>query len=250
MPDSDHTTRSSKSPNRWHHFLELAVSSSGASGGALWKIEDSKPSLFTQHQLGDLPLDEVHEQWPGHVECLDSVIKTSQSKSLEAQFEQANGSQALRLFLLPISSGTSVELIVELFLPQEKAVSLDQVEASVRQLLLWASPTSGGQSDSASIEFATWLSQIYSHLDLQETCYAITNETKTWSNWDRVSLLIHNGRKYEIKSLSGIDVLDPRSTTVTSLERVSNSLSDAITPIQSTAEIPLPELTEYQTRIQ
>lgn len=250
MPTTAHTTRSSKSENRWHHFLELAVSSSGASGGALWQIEDLKPSLFTQHQLGDLPLDEVHEQWPGHVECLNTVIKTSQSKSLEAQFEQANGSQALRLCLLPISSGTSVELIVELFLPQEKAVAIEQVEASVRQLLLWASPTSDGQSDSASIEFATWLSQIYSHLDLQETCYAITNETKTWSSWDRVSVLVLNGRRYEIKSVSGIDVLDPRSTTVTSLERVANSLSNLINPVESTEEAPQEKLTEYQARIQ
>lgn len=249
MPGHNHSFSDTNGTNRWRHFLELAVSSTGASGGALWQVDAASPSLLAQHQLGDLPLDKVHQQWPGHVESLAAVIESGQSKSLEAQFEQSNTSQSLRLFLLPIASGTVVQLILELFIPRDKPASLDQVEESVKQLLLWASPVGNSQAESSSLEFATWLSQIHAKIDLTETSCAVTNETKNWSGWDRVSLLLRSGRNFELRSVSGVDVLDPRSSTVKHLVDLANSIGELAGPLDTSGDTSHPDLEEYRQKI-
>lgn len=235
--------------NRWHPFLEMAVTVARASGGAIWTIEESRPRLLTQLRLGAQPLDEIHEQWPGHVQSLQAVIDSQQRKTLDAQFEQPGGTQSLTLLLLPILIESKVELILELFLGKPCELPADQIESSVRQLLTWASPvqTSGGETN--ALEFANWLSQVYRHLDLSACCSAIVNETRTWSDWDRVSLLVKEGSRFKLKSVSGVDVLDPRSSTVATLERIANQLGDVTGLLLSTRENPVPELRDYLERV-
>ncbi len=242
---------SSSATERWDVFLEMAVTVSRASGGAIWNVQQRQPVLVSQHQLGSQRLDTVHEQWPGHVESLDRVIQTGKSQSLEAKFEQASGSRTLRLLLFPILAGHTVENILELFLPEQSELTDSQIESSVQQLLVWATPSSEARTSSNAMEFATWLAHIYQHLDVAATCYTITNETRLWSGWDRLSLLVAEGKLFRLKSVSGVDALDPRSTTVSTLESVAQqSLSQSRNTIVSNESDPKSFLQDYHDRTQ
>ncbi len=234
---------------RWHEFLEMAVTVSRASGGALWSIEHGQPNLLTQHQLGDQRLDEIHHLWSGHTDSLNAVIKTGQSKTFDANFEQSGKTQPLHLLLLPIVSESTVQMVLELFLPQPAELPIEEIEGSVRQLLTWATPSEAmPANDSSAVEFATWLTQIHRHLEIDKTCFAMTNETRTWSGWDRVSLFIQEGKKLKLKSVSGVDVLDPRSTTVKILEATANFFADQTEPVSSFHEPPHKAIQEYQAQ--
>ncbi len=246
------SSESSTSPDeRWTRFLEMAVTVSRASGGAIWDVKQGQAVLLSQHQLGSQRLDSVHEQWPGHVESLQKVIQTGRSQSLEAKFEQTSGSSHLRLLLFPIVSGESVEKVLELFLSEQSELTEAQVENSVQQLLIWGAPSTRSGADSEAIKFATWLAHIHQHLDVDATCYTITNETRLWSGWDRISLLVLEGQQYQLKSVSGVDALDPRSTTVTTLERVAQRVSNQSSEtIVSLSSDPDSLLQDYHERTQ
>ena len=176
------------------------------------------------------------------------MFRTSESRVLTAEFQQAGTVQQLQLLLLPIVSTANTRLVLELFLPQQNAQPLDQVEESLRRLISWAAPTAAASGDTIAVEFADLLAHIHRSLSLDETCFAITNETRLWSNWDRVSILLYEGSRWAVKSVSGVDVLDPRSTTVTTLERTAARLSLEHLPVVSTSAEPQPGFEDYHAR--
>lgn len=246
-PESSPDVRSQS--QRWHEFLEMAITISHASGGAIWTGNGERPPVvLTQHLIGSQPLDDVHSQWPGHVDILQAVFRTSETKVLAAEFQQQGAVQQLQLLLLPIVSTAHSRLVLELFLPQHDIHPLDQVEESLRRLISWAAPTDTGLGGTAVVEFADLLAHVHRTLSLDETCFAITNETRLWSNWDRVSILLHEGGRWTVKSVSGVDVLDPRSTTVTTLEHAAAGISLEQLPVVSTYAESQPGFENYHAR--
>ncbi len=78
------------------------------------------------------------------------------------------------------------------------------------------------------------LSSFHSSLDLSETCYRITNESRRMLDCDRVTLLVRRGTHYRVKSVSGVAVVDRRSNHVRAIE----VLARAAAVLDRTLEIP------------
>lgn len=221
-----------------------------ASGGALWQITNDEIELTGQYQLGQMRLDEVHHRWPGHSESLKRVAGLSQSERLSATFEQEGKSLELQLLFIPISDGQRVQYVIELFFSQQSQINLERIEQSVSQLLEWAKPQTGTTEELDSLDFSHLLAELHQSLNFERTCYAIVNGVRAWSGWDRVSLVLTNGRGCHLEAVSGIDVLDRRSSTVQVLEKFAKTLQEQRGPLESDQAEPHSAVADYHKRVQ
>lgn len=81
------------------------------------------------------------------------------------------------------------------------------------------------------------LSSFHASLDLSQTCYRITNESRRLLDCDRVTLLVGRNGRYRVKSVSGVAVVDRRSNHV----RATEVLARAAAVLDRTLEIPSEE---------
>ena len=63
--------------------------------------------------------------------------------------------------------------------------------------------------------------RLWQSLDLSSVCAAIANDGRLLAGCDRVSVLVRRGRAFQLKSVSGVDRVEPRSTATRSLESLA-----------------------------
>ena len=63
--------------------------------------------------------------------------------------------------------------------------------------------------------------RLWQSLDLSAVCAAIANDGRWLAECDRVSVLIRRGRSFQLKSVSGVERVEPRSTATRSLESLA-----------------------------
>lgn len=63
--------------------------------------------------------------------------------------------------------------------------------------------------------------RLWQSLDLATVCAAITNDGRILAECDRVSVLVRDGRSFRLKSVSGVERIEPRSTATRSLESLA-----------------------------
>ena len=68
--------------------------------------------------------------------------------------------------------------------------------------------------------------RLWQSLDLSSVCAAISNDGRLLVDCDRVSVLVRHGRSYLLKSVSGVDRIEPRSSATRSME----SLAQLVAP--------------------
>ena len=107
--------------------------------------------------------------------------------------------------------------------------------------------TDSDSQPGAEAAFVNWLAQIYSRLPLDECVAAITNETRLWSGWDRVSLLIRKGQGFKVASVSGAVAVDPRSNTVKLLQEIATRASTSAISFSTTSN-PIGGFSPYHER--
>jgi len=212
-----------------HHddaLLELAVSSAGAVGGAMWHRDVAgEPQVVTQRGLGETRVDAVHQSWPGHADALQQSLATEQPRALTARFESVTDSDGhdLRLMLIPFRGYGDRVGVCELFMPTE--VDRDESAVTSRvQLLLNLSQSAMGDGSPQS-DYANWLSRIHQHLSVRDTAFAIANETQHWSGWDRVCVVVQNGWTRRVEAISGLEFFDRRSGAVRALEQLVGEIA-------------------------
>lgn len=250
VPQPERQSQRSTTVSRWDDFLGMVSTVTRAAGVALWEAQEGEsPRLVAQHQLGSRPLDELQAGWPGHLETLQAVCTTQQVRTLAASFEQVDQTQALQLLFLPVSLVGERRHVLELFVPPRHELSVEQMQLAVQQLVAWASPGSVAADAEPAARFATWLGQIHRHLELTATAFDIVNETRVWSGWDRVSLLLHEGRGCRLLAISGVDVPDPRSSTVRSLEELGRKLRGQREVLLSTEQASAEQVQSYQSHV-
>ena len=99
------------------------------------------------------------------------------------------------------------------------------------------SPKNTEQDDDASApssESRNSLPLFHLSLDLNETADRITNETRRLLGCDRVTLLTPVGRRFRVRSVSGVAVVDRRSNSI----RASETLCDAVTVLGKQIVLP------------
>ncbi|MEW4487383.1 efflux RND transporter periplasmic adaptor subunit [Thalassoglobus sp. JC818] len=104
------------------------------------------------------------------------------------------------------------------------------------------------QDDGHRLDTPNWIAGIYRSLDVEECSAATTNETRLWSGWDRVSLLLRAGDKLRLKSVSGVQSIDPRSSTTQLLEEIAKVSWDSGDVLDSKADDPSDECRSYHER--
>lgn len=233
---------------RWSSVLEMAVVISKASGGAIWGVEQANVKLLAQHQLGAVPLNDIHHQWEGHTESLQWVIKERKSRTLDANFEQGNGTLAIKILMVPIAQNEDIVGVLELFLPASHEHSPAEIEKQIRTLLDWSAPQAMQPTGESAIRFANWLVQVHRSLPLQACANAIVNETRLWSGWDRVSLFVWDGQRFQLAAVSGVETIDRRSTTVSLLEQIVNHCPESSEILISRKGAEAAWISEYHER--
>ena len=200
-------------------LLDLAVAVSHASGGAIWLHEAGRSRLVIQQGLGETPIDQLQQQWPGHVEKIESVLLERKPQTLEATFETSTDEvQSLKIMMLPFCSN-GVNACVELFLPAMDVSISKQTSDRVQDLLTLANDSEEEHAES----FVHWLIQVRKQLDLKPTVHALANETRKWSGWDRVSVSVKQGWTEKVAAVSGLEAFDRRSTSIRELEKLIKS---------------------------
>ena len=63
--------------------------------------------------------------------------------------------------------------------------------------------------------------RLWQSLDLASVCAAIANDGRWLAECDRVSVLVRRGRSFSLKSVSGVERVEPRSTATRSLESLA-----------------------------
>ncbi|TWT59122.1 HlyD family secretion protein [Thalassoglobus neptunius] len=104
------------------------------------------------------------------------------------------------------------------------------------------------QDDGHTLDTPNWIAGIFRSLDIEECSAAITNETRLWSGWDRVSLLLRTGDKLRLKSVSGVQSIDPRSSTTQMLEEIAKSCWNSGEVLDSNADDPSNDCRSYHER--
>ena len=84
------------------------------------------------------------------------------------------------------------------------------------------------------------LSSFHSSLDLAETCYRITNESRRLLDCDRVTLLVGRKARYRVKSVSGVAVVDRRSNHVRAIEVLARAAAVLDRTLEVPSQDPLP----------
>ncbi len=63
--------------------------------------------------------------------------------------------------------------------------------------------------------------RLWQSLDLSSVCAAIANDGRLLADCDRVSVLVRRGRAFQLKSVSGVERVEPRSSATRSLESLA-----------------------------
>ena len=74
-------------------------------------------------------------------------------------------------------------------------------------------------------QLAAFADRVHRSLDLNETAYALVNETLALLDADRVTVLVRRGKHYRVKAVSGQDLFDPRSRLVRRLQRLGTAVA-------------------------
>ncbi len=77
-------------------------------------------------------------------------------------------------------------------------------------------------------------------LDLGATAYRIANESRRLLGCDRVTVLVPRGGRHRALAISGVSVVDSRSNSVRSAERLSSSVAVMSRPLVLPSDQPLP----------
>ncbi|QDV64575.1 HlyD family efflux transporter periplasmic adaptor subunit [Crateriforma conspicua] len=88
------------------------------------------------------------------------------------------------------------------------------------------------------------LRSLHRDLDMNATCYRIVNEARRLLQWDRVTLLRPRGRKMVVSAISSVAVVDRRSNSVASAERLAKAAAVLNRPVI------LPDADELPPQIQ
>ncbi|MCA8995653.1 MAG: efflux RND transporter periplasmic adaptor subunit [Planctomycetaceae bacterium] len=220
-------------------FLKAVVGLTQAAAGAVWSwnADDQHWAGISELGFGKDSLEIVHSAWPGHSEKLTEALQESTAKSFTAQFQSNDPDsppKKLRIVLVPVFGGNQT-LVLELFFPLEYETDTQNVVRAVSQVIETLDASNSPISLEEQQPFATWLSLIHQYLNLKKASFAIANETKTWSGWDRVTLAVRCGRRWRIQAISGLETYDRRAGAIRDLERLLGRIRLRETSIQATA---------------
>lgn len=229
----------------YSEFLNRVVSALAAVGGAVWTpAEGGGLQLDYQINLRETELASNDELLQRHGQLLHKVMRSGEAvlvppHSGEGAEDQAGNPTAFLLVLAPIKVESETKGVVEVF--QRASADVRTQRGYLRFLSQMAELVSdflrSRQLRQFSDRQALWnqlenfTRAAHSSLDPSETAYTLVNEARRLIGCDRVSIAVKKGKKCYIEAISGQDVIDRRSNTVTLLNHLATSVVAAGEPV-------------------
>lgn len=229
----------------YSEFLNRVVSALAATGGAVWTpSEGGGLQLDYQINLRETELAASDDNLQRHGRLLQKVMRSGEPAlvpphSGEGSEEQAGNPTSFLLVLAPVKVESETRGVVEVF--QRASADVRTQRGYLRFLVQMADLVSdflrSRQLRQFSDRQALWnqlenfTRAAHASLDPGETAYTLVNEARRLIGCDRVSIAIKKGRKCYIEAISGQDIIDKRSNTVTLLNQLSTAVVAAGEPV-------------------
>ena len=244
-------TKEELAPEEFYgRFLTRVVSALAAVGGAVWTTnEEGRLSLQYQINLQQMKLGDSEEQQAQHGRLIYQCFRDAEGMLVPPHSgwegnEQAGNPTDLLLVLGPLRTELEVVGVVEIlqrpdagpntqkgylrFLMQMCDLAADYLKShqlrhfSDRQLL-WT-------------QLEDFTRVVHASLDPRETAYTIANEGRRLIGCDRVSIAFRRGSRCTVEAVSGQDMLDKRSNTVTLLGKLAAAVVATGEPVWYTGD--------------
>jgi multidrug efflux pump subunit AcrA (membrane-fusion protein) len=218
--------------------LSRIVTALAAVGGAVWTItETGQLTLEYEINLRETRLAENEESQVRHGRLLRKVIKGGEGMlslphSGSGNVEEGGNPTDFLLVLGPLKTANETAGVLEVF---QRPNSSPTVQRGYLRFLLQMCDLCSEYLKSRKLQHFTdrqalWAQLenftrlVHQGLDTRNTAYTIANEGRRLIECDRVSVAIKRGRKCAIEAVSGQDLVDKRSNTVSLLTRLANAV--------------------------
>lgn len=219
-------------------LLNRIVAALAAVGGAVWTIVDGRLELQYQINLREARLHENEEAKRQHDRLLRKALTSPEGMLVGphsgAGDEESGGNPTDYLLVMgPLKSDVEVQGLVEIL--QRPGASRNVQQGYLRFVLQMCELASDylktrqlrhfsdRQTLWAQLENFTRLA--HRSLDPRATAYTVANEGRRLIDCDRVSVAICRGKKAVIEAVSGQDMFDRRSNTVTLLGELATAVT-------------------------
>ncbi len=230
-------SRSEVSPGEFYEgFLTRVVSALAAVGGAVWTVEDGGGLKLSYHmnlqqaRLGD---DEEDQQRHGrllHKVATDGEGLLVQPNSGSGENGAASNPTEFLLILGALKADQEVQGVVEVF---QRAGGRPNVERGYLRFVTQMCDLAGDYLKTRHLrsfadrqvmwsQLEQFTRLVHESLDPRLTAYTIANEGRRLIGCDRVSVALKRGNRCRIEAISGQELLDNRSNTVTLLGKLSS----------------------------
>ena len=230
-------SRSEASPGEFYEgFLTRVVTALAAIGGAVWTVEEGGGLRLSYHMnLQQARLGESEDDQQRHGRLLHKVATDGQGVLVQPHSGDGENGEAANptdflLVLGALKSDQQVQGVVEIF---QRAGGRPTVERGYLRFLTQMCDLAGDYLKTRHLrsfadrqimwsQLEQFTRLVHEGLDPRQTAYTIANEGRRLIGCDRVSVALKRGNHCRIEAISGQELLDNRSNTVTLLGKLSS----------------------------
>ncbi len=225
-------------------FLNKVVAALAAAGGAVWTLSGSGLQLTYQINLRSTGLLENPIGQEQHGRLLQKTLSSDEGMLVAPHSGSAMGTDDgdehaaanptdYLLVLVPVHNDQGPQGVVEVFQrPGARPATQRGYLRFVQQTCDLAGEFLRGrrlrhlaEKQGLWEQLETFTRTAHETLDVREAAYTIANEGRRLIGCDRVSVAIQRGSKCMVEAVSGQDVFDKRSNTITLLNRVARAVT-------------------------
>ncbi len=229
-------SRSEMSPGEFYEgFLTRVVTALAAVGGAVWTLEDGGGLRLNYHlNLQQARLGDNEDDQQRHGRLLHKVAATGEGMLVQPHSGDGENGQATNptdylLVLGALKSDKDVQGVVEIF---QRSGGRPTVERGYLRFLTQMCDLAGDYLKTRHLrsfadrqimwsQLEQFTRLVHEGLDPRHTAYTIANEGRRLIGCDRVSVALKRGNRCRIEAISGQELLDNRSNTVTLLGKLA-----------------------------
>ncbi len=229
----------SKLPDFIQGFLIRTTSALASEGGAVWLDVNGTGALELQYHinLDQLPLAKDPVAQARHSALLTQLRSAGEAALIPpnsgfADNEDAGNPTDQLLVVGPLTVNGQTMGLVEIF--QRPGAGPATQRGYLRFLTQMCEIASNylnnhklqsfGQQQALWQQIDTFVREIHRGLDPEQTSYVIANESRRILDCDRVSVVLTNGSRCQIKAVSGLDSIERRAEQVKQLQKLTKAI--------------------------
>lgn len=219
-------------PEYYGEFLQRLMTAIAAPAGAVW-VKTPQGNLQIQYQINmrQVGLDQAENSRAQHDELLRQVTTQVQPRIIMPHSSTGEADEGKTvpgnptdyvILLAPILYDKQLAGLVEIWQDANRGQDAQRgfLQFIIRMAALAAGYTRNHQLRQMVSQEQVWLQleafaqKIHGSLNPTEVAYLVANEGRRMVEADRVSIAIREGKKAQVKAISGADVVEKRSNLV------------------------------------